>query len=151
MAFGKVDKYVVVVHGKQAPTDEEWNAYMDFNARHFLPGQEMRLLVVTDGGAPTASQRMVLNERLSAHRREDPKSFLTAIITASTLVRGVATAISWFHPVVRAFSDTNLGDAFQYLGVPSNYHDEIRRTIKGLKAELLQPAGLKPPKPGPPP
>lgn len=136
MAFGKVDKFVVVVHSKEPPLDDEWNEYIQFNIRTFTPGDMMKFLAVTDGGAPTTTQRMILNEKLSEYVRGNKHLLRSAIVTSSTFVRGVVTALSWFNSGICAFSPTNLEDAMNYLEIPPQYHAEIRLLIKKLRTNL---------------
>lgn len=136
MAFGKVDKLVVVVHSRKPPADDEWEDYIQFNLRTYTPGDTLKYLVVTDGGAPTAAQRMILNEKLSEYVRGNTNLLRSAIVTSSTFVRGVVTALSWFNSGICAFSPQNLEDAMNYLEIPAQYHAEIRILIKKLRTNL---------------
>jgi hypothetical protein len=136
MAFGKVEKFVVVVHSRKQPADNEWEDYIQFNLRVYAPGDTLKYLVVTDGGAPTAAQRMIMNEKLSEYVRGNNHLFRSAIVTGSTFVRGVVTALSWFNSGFYAFSPQHLDDAMRYLEVPPAHHDEIRELIKKLRANL---------------
>lgn len=136
MAFGKVDKYVIVVHSRKPPGDDEWEEYIQFNLRTFTPGDTLKYLVVTDGGAPTPTQRMILNEKLSEYVRGNTGLFRSAIVTSSTFVRGVVTAISWFNSGIYAFSPQNLAEAMNYLEIPVEFHGEIRELVKMLRSTL---------------
>ncbi|MCK6586668.1 MAG: hypothetical protein HUU21_30510 [Polyangiaceae bacterium] len=136
MAFGKVDKLVVVVHSRKPPADDEWEDYIQFNLRTYTPGDTLKYLVVTDGGAPTAAQRMILNEKLSEYVRGNTNLLRSAIVTSSTFVRGVVTALSWFNSGFYAFSPQHLEDAMRYLEVPVQHHDEIRELVKKLRKTL---------------
>ena len=55
MAHAVVGDVVVTVHTATAPSDAEWNAWM--NAVRSIPIDRLRVLVFTDGGAPTTLQR----------------------------------------------------------------------------------------------
>ncbi|MCK6586670.1 MAG: hypothetical protein L6Q76_03690 [Polyangiaceae bacterium] len=136
MAFSKVEKFVVAVHSKEPPADDEWNQYIQFCARTYTPGDFMKSLIITDGGAPTTTQRMILNEKLSEYVRGNKHLFRSAIVTSSTFVRGVVTALSWFNSGICAFSPQNLEDAMNYLEIPAQYHAEIRILIKKLRTNL---------------
>ena len=143
IAFGEVNTYVILVHNKHTPTNEEWNEYIQFNIRTFTPGDMMKYLIITDGGAPTTKQRMILNEKLSEYVRGRQHLFRSAIVTGSTLVRGVVTAISWFNSGICAFSPQHLEDAMNYLEIPDQYHADIRVLIKKLRTTLPAPPPIK--------
>ena len=58
--------------------------------------------MLTDGGAPNARQRLLLNAIL-----KDP-SPPVAIVSSSLVARAVVTAMGWFNPRVRAFAEGDL-------------------------------------------
>lgn len=136
MAFGKVDEFIVIVHGDSSPSDEEWAPWIEYNRRHFAEGGMVKLLIVTDGGAPSATQRQLTNETLAEFFLENPKAVRGAIVTASTFVRGVVTALSWFNPGYTAFSPERMDDALKYLEVPPDRRPDVLALIKSLKAQL---------------
>jgi hypothetical protein len=136
MAFGKVDEFLVVVHNKLAPTDEEWNSWLDFNVRNFSTGSTVKCLVVTEGGAPTPVQRQSMKEKLGELMISNPKEFRNAIVTASAVVRGVVTALSWFQRGYSAFSPAHMDDAMGYLEVPDQFRPEIRLLVKTLQGQI---------------
>ena len=96
----------------------------------------MKFLIVTEGGAPTATQRQLMNEELAAYLKENPRSLRSAIVTASTFVRGVVTALSWFHPGYCAFSPAHMDDAMDYLEVPQQHRAEMIVLAKSLQAQI---------------
>jgi len=135
MAFQKVGDYFVLVHTAVAPTDEEWDEWLEF----YTFGS---ILVVTDGGAPTASQRKRMKDRVdvlqrmnAAPRKKDPR---VAIITASSFVRGVITALRWFyyHEAYAAFPPEHYNEAMTYLEVPPRYHITLKTTVQALRVQL---------------
>jgi hypothetical protein len=136
MAYGQVADCTVLVHTKQPPSDEEWSAYLDFQQRNTDTTKNVNVLVFTDGGAPTPSQRMQLNDAQMGAVVAKKASVKVATVTTSMFVRGVVTALSWFHPVYRAFSPSQMDQALHYLDVPADKTDEVKRLIKVLKAQL---------------
>lgn len=139
MAFGKVNDFIVVVHNKHAPGDDEWDAYMQFNVAHSVEqGTIIRLLVFTEGGAPTAVQRRLMHSALSPSlaKAKHPGLIRVAVISPSTFVRGVATAMSLLDPVYRSFSPADIGAAYTYVGVPHTYISNIEALVAELKAQL---------------
>jgi hypothetical protein len=135
MAFQKVGDYFILVHNAAAPTDEEWDEWMSEFDLHSI-------LVVTDGGAPTASQRKRMKLRVDQLRGElaasgtkrEPK---VATITASSFVRGVLTALGWFyHDAYAAFPPDHIDQALSYLGVPPKFHIAMKTGVQTLRVQL---------------
>ena len=137
MAFGMVNVFVVIVHNELTPSDEDWRSWVAFNHENVAEeGLVGRYLIVSDGGAPTAAQRRMLHETMAAPLKKDPTFIRTAVVTPSTFVRGVVTAMSWLDPIFRAFSPKDIASAYKYLGIPSDYHPAVEQMIASLKAEL---------------
>lgn len=138
MVFATINQFTVAVHTKNSPNDDEWDEYLTAHAPYIERGVAMRVLVVTEGGAPTALQRMKMNDLVADWMRRNPDCIRTAIITRSAFVRGVVTAIGWFRPIARAFGPDHLEQALAYLEVPPNYAQEIQQIIPKLKAKLVE-------------
>ncbi len=135
MAFQRVGDYFVLVHNAMAPTEEEWDEWMQQYTY-------ASILVVTDGGAPTASQRKRLKTRVDELRaspsyvpnKKEPK---VAIVTASSFVRGVITALRWFyHDSYAAFPPDHINQALTYLDVPPRYHISMKSTVQAQRLAL---------------
>ena len=130
------DPLAIVVHSEAAPTDREWDAYLaEFPEPDVLAG--LKIIVYSLGGGPNGAQRSRLVHLL---RDRTPRA---ALLTASALMRGIGTAVSWFNPNFKVFSLKERAVAFGYLAMST---DEIRRanaTIDRLLRELVaerQPA-----------
>ena len=135
MAFQKVGDYFVLVHNAIAPTDEEWDEWL----QHYTYAS---ILVVTDGGAPTASQRKRMKLRIDELRasptyvpnKNEPK---VATVTSSSFVRGVLTALGWFyHDSYAAFPPDHIAHALAYLDVPPRYHLSLKTAVQTLRVQL---------------
>lgn len=141
MAFGIIDVFVVVVHNDQTPSDDDWRAWVEWNHKNVVEkGLIGRYLIVSEGGAPTAAQRKMLHETMAPPLKKDPAWIKTAVVTPSTFVRGVMTAMSWLDPIFRAFSPQDIASAYKYLGIPPDYHPGIERMIASLRAEIRRSA-----------
>ena len=86
-------------------------------------------LVATKGGGPTSTQRKYLNDLLAG--RHVP----VAVMSSSTAVRGVVTALSWFNRKIKAFPPEGLADALTYLEIP-NPIAFIRHEMAKLRTSL---------------
>lgn len=135
-AYGRVDKFLVVVHGDAQPSDEEWEEYLKFTFENKTSKDIVRHLVVTKGPSPTAAQRKLLEERASVLLDENPVSVRAAIVTPSTFARGIVTAISWIIDAPRAFAPEKLSDALKYLDIPEEHLPAIRGMVAKLEQEL---------------
>jgi len=105
LTFGAVAGVFVLVHSKEAPTDPEWEAWMNFWAEQtYRQAGRMRQLVVTAGGAPTAAQRQRMAERFRVEQSRwvelwasrgshPPEQARVAVVTESLFVRGVVNAL----------------------------------------------------------
>jgi hypothetical protein len=135
-AYGRLDRFVIVVHGDDPPTDDVWKEYLDYTFNGATAKDIVRHLVVTRGASPTSAQRRLLQERASVLLDEHPTSVRAAIITPSTFARGVVAAISWIIDAPRAFAPDRLADAMSYLDVPMEYYTEIQNMLKTLQRAL---------------
>jgi len=122
---------MVVIHTSYAPSDAEWREYVDGVGSCDL--ETMRSIVITDGGAPTAQQRKAVNDLLGG--RQVPG----VVISPSTFVRGVVTALAWFNPGLKAFAPEEFGKACQYLELSPAEIDEVWLTIDRLVEQLGNP------------
>lgn len=125
-----VDFTMVAVHGEHAPSDEEWDAYMAETLDR-LEDDLMGVLVVTDGSGPNALQR----SKVTAEKRLAATP--VAIVTRSVVARGMATALRWFGKEIRAFSPSELQDAFSYLSVSPHVRPGLLHIIAKMRADLL--------------
>jgi hypothetical protein len=126
LKWSVVGDLFLALFGKEAPTAAEWRGYMDFLLAHRYT---LRAAVIfTEGGGPTVSQRAEMHEKLPEFSANK-----AAIITDSSVVRGIVTAFRWLGAVNWvAFSPDRLQAALQYVG--SRYTDgEIQRRIKLLQ------------------
>jgi hypothetical protein len=123
------DKLAIVVHSKAAPTDREWDAYLAAMPR----GDQLlqsKTIVYSLGGGPNGAQRSRLVQLLRAGAPP------AALLTASALMHGIGTAVSWFIRTLKVFSLNERAAAFQYLDLSA---DEVRRanaTIDRFVSEL---------------
>ena len=100
----------VCVHGAKSPSDQEWHAYVDDLA---VNGSALKgILVYTAGGGPNAAQRKYLAELWT--RRG---SMLTvALMSPSTVVRGMVTALNWVLPKpIRTVNPDTPDEAVRFL------------------------------------
>ncbi|MDC0749046.1 hypothetical protein [Polyangium mundeleinium] len=153
IAFGTIGEVLVLAHADSPPTDPEWNAYVEAWEAHHATHGRSRLLVCTEGGAPTAAQRHGLDERV---RRFGSDTARAAILSESLFARVVTNALSAMaharddnilgrfgdshgpasSRVYRMFARNDLRHALAWLDVSATREPEIVRCIEQLKAAL---------------
>ena len=62
------------------------------------------------------------------------KQITTAAITDDTVIRGIATAVSWFGAKIKAFSWKDIDKGLRYLEVPEPTADKVRDELNRLRA-----------------
>jgi hypothetical protein len=111
-AFKRVGDTMLWLCNANPPRDSEWHGYVAAikgAVAESTGKQELRFLVLTDGGGPNATQRSASTEN------DLVKNTRTALVTGSLLARGIATAYSWFDVRIRAFSPTDISRALEFL------------------------------------
>lgn len=125
----------VAVHGPEAPSDDEWSAYLDDIAARLsrIDG----IYVRTHGGDLTGEQRRRSVE-FWRHSSTQPR---IAVVTSSRLVVRVSGALRWFMPSqIKTFLPSQTEDAFAYLELDETQRGAVSRTVEELE-RLLWPAG----------
>lgn len=120
----------LLVHGDVDPAAKDWAHLVEGMHAH----RDYRSILVYSGGA-----------NLSASQRADvvasfkERKLTAAVMTESALVRGAATAISWFGVQLRAFPEDQLVGALQFLDAASE-ESAIRGHVRHLKGALRDAA-----------
>jgi hypothetical protein len=113
-------RLLVTYHTVAAPSDVEWQAWLDATEVLWKNTPDLLLLVVSDGGHPTRKQIARLEEgkrrleRLGGKRRSEP---LTAIVSSSVAMRFVVSTVSLFNPQIRCYASTEQQLAYRHLGL----------------------------------
>jgi hypothetical protein len=131
MAARMVQEHVastmVVVHEREDPTSEEWDAYIA--ACRQLGRRIKRVLVLTAGGSLNARQR----KEVEALFGKVP----IAVLTDSIVARGAVTALSWFNVPIAAFPPSQVERALDHLQVPAVERAEVVAVLNRARARLL--------------
>lgn len=118
---------VVVVHTDEAPSDADWEAYLQEISDNV---EKVRgVLVYTNSAGPSAPQRARSNEAFS----KTGADLQTAIMTGSRVVRGMVTALSWaLGGKVKAFTTRQFNEAVACLGLDGEDQLKTRVVLKQL-------------------
>lgn len=132
MAFKVAGGLFLIVHTKDPPTDDEWTSYVKLVDKQ--GAEPLPQIVFTEGGGPSAKQRRDFTEMLNG--RKIP----VVVLTDSTMIRGIVTAISWFNDKLKTFPPVQIKDAFRYLRVPESAWPQIEDELGKLRKELARPS-----------
>jgi hypothetical protein len=129
MQTDRVAGLLIVAHGRENPSDEEWNEHMaaSDNARHEFRG----VLVTSLGGGPNAGQRKTLLDLAGS------QTFPTCICTDSIVARGVITAFNWLGAAhMHALPYDQIDRALVVLDMPVAERGEVKQAVARLHAKL---------------
>lgn len=133
MAYELAGRLLVVAHTKDAPGDT-WNSFVrDLSAHAATQWQGVgpRFLVFSDGGGPDAIQRKALLDAVPQIR-----SARGAVLSSSTFIRGITTAVSWFAKGFRVFAPADLPAALAWLELEKAEESTISAIVARLRRQL---------------
>jgi hypothetical protein len=153
LAFAQTDGLMVLVHSKEAPSDPEWDRWIEAWFACLERGQPSRLLIVTDGGAPNSGQRHRMSQQIQSRRGQALRAALLSESMFARLVLNLLIAMeaTWFggfyravkgehgaSQIYRAFGRQELRSALPWLELPPSREADVRRLIADLEAELAR-------------
>jgi hypothetical protein len=121
--------YAVFVHGDQPPTDLEWERVMA-EYRTVSDPASVSVLVYSDGGAPTATQRAQLVRIMG---RRLPRA---SVVTRSVVAKIAAKAVGLFAKQLRVFDTNQLDAAIAHLQLNEHDRSNVLRSLDELRSEL---------------
>lgn len=125
-----VGRFVLWVHTKIAPSDEEWDsgiALMDPSTQKVAG---LCTLVFTDGGAPDGSQRRRLSEVMGG--RDMP----IAVLSHALIPRFVNASISLFVKSIRSYNPEEFPLAIEYLKISEEEKGVLLPILLDLQREM---------------
>jgi hypothetical protein len=130
-----VGRFCLAIHTKIAPTDQEWNPFLqEIAAQRTLPA--LCTLVFTDGGAPNGAQRKRLSDALQG--RDIP----IAVHSHALIPRFVNASIALFNKSIRSYNPEEFPQAIEYLQITTtekkNLTPELLKILQEMGPENLQ-------------
>jgi hypothetical protein len=123
---------MISVHGREHVSSEQFPEVL--STFQELDYENVRMLVVTEGGGPTPQQRREMVNAMGG------REMVTAVVSDDIFIRGVVTALSWFNSKIKSFPRSDLEGAMRYLQIPPARFDEVRAEVAALRASLHEPA-----------
>jgi hypothetical protein len=105
----------VVWHGRETPTEAEWESHL--REMRKLRSRPLKVLVMSEGGAPSPSQQLRLTPIISS------PSVVIAVVSDTIGVRLVVSSLALFTRRIRTFRRGELALAHVHLGLDA---DETR-------------------------
>jgi serine/threonine protein kinase len=131
MAWREIGLLMVSVLSAEAPTDEEWFAYLA-DCQRQAAREPIKVLVLSAGGAPTPPQRQALLELI------DEGPVPAAVVADAPTVHSIITVLAWHNSGIRSFSSSaGLDEALKYLEVDGPLADRVRVEIGAMQREVV--------------
>jgi hypothetical protein len=132
LSYERSGQTLVVVHTSEAPSDEDWNAWVE----RMGESDYKNILIISRGGGPTAAQRRRTNKFWAG--KQVPRF---SLVTTSRFVIGIVKAFNWFlDDQLKPFHPNDFEQALGYIEVPEPERDALRMTIELLQKQLEQRA-----------
>lgn len=132
--FGVFGNVYVVVHGSKSPEDVEWRAYVDDMERK--ASAVKGVLVYTVGAGPNPGQRKYVADMWSRRGQMLP----LALLTPSSFVRGVVTALNWMLPKpIRTFDVHQVDEALGFLQLSDAEKSSALAALEDFRGQLGLP------------
>ena len=125
---------IMFLHTRHAPSRGEWDESLSLIDRCAKAGdfRRLRVLVVSDGGGPDATQRAEI--QVLFKRQDHPLK--TSVMLTSMIARRIVAAVSWFNPHIKSFSPRHFGEALSHLGLSSATAPRLLREFSEMQREL---------------
>jgi hypothetical protein len=150
LAVASVGSMLLARENEHTPTDADWNAFLDLlilNRPHF---PQLKILVATDGGGPSAGQIKRLGKALGGG------NVRVAVVTDKIRVRFIVSAIALLNSKIKSFARAELHNAYEHLGLTAAEVRLSQQTLLELEALIdpelrwSGPMQRDPPSPKPP-
>ena len=124
---------VIILVQVETPTAEEWKRYTDSlraKKETVKDFSKVKAIAYSLGGSLTPAQRKEVSDIVG------PKGGLAVVFSNSAIMRGVVTGLSWFNPLIKAFSPHETDEAFKHLQLTPFEGTDVLRTMDKLKTEI---------------
>lgn len=130
MVTRRVGQLLVSCQNNETPSDVEWDEFLRILVANRENFATLKLLVVTDGGGPTAAQRKRLEAALAG------QSIRVAVVTDSIKVRFIVSSVALLNRHISTFSRAETARAYQYLGLSPTEQQLAAQTAAELEAMI---------------
>jgi hypothetical protein len=130
----RVGNLLILRQNTETASDAEWDETLELLTKspHGLAG--VKVLVVSDGGGPSAEQRRRLDKVLGG------VPVLVAVVSDSSRVRFIVSTVALLTSRIEAFRVSELSEAFDHLYLSPHEREVAERHLQEM-SELLDRNG----------
>jgi len=129
VGFDRAGGTFIAVLGTKTASPTEWNAFIAALEAQIY--EFNRLLLFSAGASIDVTEREQLEQVLTRGRLR------VAVLTDSKLLRGAATALSWFKIPIKSFAANDVERALDHLRVEKGERPSVYTTLAQLKVLVL--------------
>ena len=107
----------------EPPSDDEWARFLVLLGEARPHFEQVKILVLTEGGGPSSAQRESLAKTLAG------KPVRVAVVTNNVKVRFVAAMVALFHKEMRCFSREEYRLACSHVGMTADEASTAQRIL----------------------
>lgn len=126
----RLGRVLLVRQNEEPPTTRDWKAFLDEIKAMRPEMKQMRAMVFSDGGGPTAEQRKQLATVLAG------AEILTAVICDQAVVRFVVATISLFNKSMRTYAWSDVNTAYSWLNLTQDERRQVGESIENLSLRV---------------
>ena len=127
LAVRTVGQMILLRENGSTPVDADWDGFLDILIKNRENFQNLKCLVVTDGGGPNAAQRKRLETALAG------RPLRVAVVTDSPKARFIAAMITFLNRDHRGFSKQEIGEAYVHLGMSKAEQSQATEVLRELE------------------
>jgi len=126
----RVGSLLLLLENRETPRDLEWDYCLDMLGGFAANFFEVKVLVVTEGGGPSMSQRA----RLSGVARGHP--LRVAVVSESMKVRFIVSSVALFLRDISSFRQSEVYQAYEHLRMSPPEQSAADRNLGEMRNEL---------------
>jgi hypothetical protein len=130
MVWKTVGSVLVVRESADSPSDEEWDGLMAALTSQRQRSGDLRVIVVTDGGGPTSTQRGRIKAAVQS------AAIRSAVVSDSIKIRFIASAVMLVSKNHACFSKREIQGAYNHLKLTPEERLAVGETLKQIEQEL---------------
>lgn len=134
MVTRRVNDVLILREAKGPPSDAEWDHCLELLVQDPHRIDQVKVLVVTDGGGPTPDQRKRLQQALDGAR------IPIAVVTNSMRVRFIVSSVALLTSRIQSFNMDEMGDAYAHLGLGASTEHRVNKCLAEMVEELRESA-----------
>jgi hypothetical protein len=131
METRRIDWLLLARQNAETPTEAEWDQFLDLLRAARPQFEQVKILVATEGGGPSALQRKRLEKTLAGKRVR------VAVVSDSVKVRFITSMIALFHKDLRSFLKSEFRGACAHLGMTQDEMTVAERALTEMDERVV--------------